>query len=217
MTNNIRNKYNELIKKHKQLKSEEEKLKDEHADLLEEYNLCNKAYSDSCDIYTKVDNRLNERERKYIAKKHSKHINKVMLITLVLALGCASIYSALGFVADKFLLYWGSCILAPIAGLIDIKFFWDKLRKKYEEDFKNLDSTKSTKDTLDKLYVQKLRNNKELNEINEKVVSHSKLTTAVSNEKKSIEDEIKNLKFKFFEDTFGSDVVLSDENKLILK
>ena len=150
------NKLNELT-------LEEEKVNDDHSSLLDEYEMSKRAYSDVCDVYTKVNNRLSERKRKYVSKKHSRHINSVMLIALVCAFSCASVYRAFGFVTDKFLLYWGSTILAPIAGMIDIKFFWDKLRKKYTDEFENLDSTIETKDTLDRMYAQKLRNENKIN------------------------------------------------------
>lgn len=198
--NNIKNKYNELIEKFNELTLEEEKVNDEHSSLLDEYEMSKRAYSDVCDVYTKVNNRLSERKRKYVSKKHSRHINLVMLITLVCALSCASIYSALGFVTDKFLLYWGSTILAPIAGMIDIKFFWDKLRKKYTDEFENLDSTIETKDTLDRMYAQKLRNEKDKNDCYARVSEHAKVKKSITEQKNKVQAEINNLKNSFFDE-----------------
>ena len=66
----IKNKYEELNKKLNELTLEEERLEEEHDNLLDEYNLCNKAYSDSCDIYTKANNRIENKKRKYIDKKN---------------------------------------------------------------------------------------------------------------------------------------------------
>lgn len=197
---NIKNKYNELIEKYNELTLEEEKANDEHSSLLDEYEMSKRAYSDVCDVYTKINNRLSERKRKYVSKKHSRHINSVMLITLVCALSCASIYSAFGFVTDKFLLYWGSAILAPIAGMIDIKFFWDKLRKKYTDEFENLDSTIETKDTLDRMYAQKLRNEKDKNDCYDRVSEHAKVKKSITEQKNKVQAEINNLKNSFFDE-----------------
>ena len=100
---NIRSKYNDLTKKLEELKLEEEKLDEESISLRDIFNSCNKSYSDSCDIYMKVNNRLINKKKDYIFKKHFRHINLVMLITFLCAFSCASIYSTLGFVINKFL------------------------------------------------------------------------------------------------------------------
>ena len=78
---NVRKRYDELNKKLNELSLEEERLEEEHDNLLDEYNLCNKAYSDSCDIYAKANNRIENKKRKYIDKKNSRQVNLVMLIT----------------------------------------------------------------------------------------------------------------------------------------
>lgn len=212
----IKNNFKKLNLSYENILLEEEKLNNEHDSLLDDYALCRKAYYDSCDTYTKFKNKLDQRRKKYISKKHIRHINLVMLITLILALSCAGIYSSLGFVSNKFLLYCGSAILSPIAGMVDINLFWNKLREKYANEFDELDSTKNAKEILDKFNVQKLRNEKEFNDKKDEVNISSKKLSDVFNKRKSIESEINQFKIKFFEDTIAVESALSDENKLIL-
>ena len=197
---NIKNKYNELIKKLDKLTLEEEKVNDDHSYLLDEYEMSKRAYSDVCDVYTKINNRLSERKCKYVTRKHSRHINLVTLIVLVCAFSCASVYSAIGLVTDKFLLYWGSTILALIARMIDITFFWDKLRKKYDDEFENLDSTIETKDTLDRMYAKKLRNEKDKNDCYARVSEHAKVKKSITEQKNKVVYEINDLKNSFFDE-----------------
>ena len=217
ISNDIVEKYKELSKRFNELYLEEERLEGEHAELLDEYNSSKKAFNDTCDIYTKIKNRFDDRKRKFISKKHSKHINLVMLITLVISLSCVGIYSSFGFVANKLTLYCGPAMLALLAGLIDINFLWDKLSEKYSSMFDELDSTKSTRETLDKIYVQKLRNEKEMNDAYDKVSSHAKITIPVTSEKNIVQKEINDLKIKFFEDMFKSEKNISDDIQLTLK
>ena len=191
---NVRKKYDELNKKLNELSLEEERLEEEHDNLLDEYNLCNKAYSDSCDIYTKTNNRIENKKRKYIDKKNSRQVNLVMLITLFICLTITGINVELGLIANKFFACMGCLIVAGTAGIIDLNLFWDKLRKKYEKDFYELESTKNAQETLDKFYVQKLRNEKELNDSRTKVMDHAKITTEVTKEKNRVEKEINDIK-----------------------
>lgn len=197
---NIKNKYEELNKKNNDLTLKEEKLKEEHDVLLDEYNLCNKAYNNSCDAYAKYNNRLEDKKKKYIKKKHNRHVNLVMLISLIICLTIAGINSYLGLIVNKFSACMGCLLLSSLLGLVDINLFWDRLRKKYEKDFDELDSTKKSKETLDKLYVQKLRNEKGFNDIKIKVIKHSKIISEVTREKNKVEKEINDLKVKFFKE-----------------
>ena len=200
---NIKNKYEELNKKINELTLEEEGLKEEHNILMDEYNLCNKAYSDSCDTYIKFNNKIEGKKRKYVKKKNSRHINLVMLTTLLICLTIAGINIELGLIANKFSACMGCLIFSAVTGIIDINVFYDKLTKKYEKEFDELDSTKKAEETLDKFYVKKLRNEKQLNDSKTKIMEHSKKISDVARERNRTEKEIDDLKFKFFNKIFG--------------
>lgn len=215
--NNVKMQYDDLSKKIHDLSIEEEVHQDEYSSLVDEYNLCKKAYYDSVEIYNKVNRRFEDKKYKYVSKNHLRHINLVMLITLIISLCGSSIIDFFGLVGDKFLLYLCACIPAIAAGAIDIHLFWDKMIKKYGDKFDALESTKYLQDTLDNLYVQKSKNEKDMNDAYDKVCEHSKLLKEISNKKYKFNEEISSLKVKLLEEILGSENNLVDDMQLVLK
>ena len=104
-----------------------------------------------------------------------------------------------------------------MASIIDMQLFWDKTKERGYVEFEELESTKNTRDVSDKAYVEKLKAEKELREVQWKLIEHTKVLNEIKRRKNKIENKIRDIKINTFDKIMNCDSQELDGQRLVLK
>lgn len=214
---NIRNKYNELTSKLEEVKKEEEQSEVVREQIALEYKEKDAVYQAACDQFNKIESRINKRKEKYANKKCSNHVCMASFGTTLVSLIVAIININLGLITQPFYAYCGAAMLGCIAAAIDIELFWEKVKEKSFVKFEELESTKRTRDVSDVAYTEKLKAEKELREVQNKSIDHTKILNDIKRRKDSLEKDIRDIKISSFDQIMNANSQELDDQSLVLK
>ena len=172
-------------------------------------------YNSACDHFSKIERRIKERKATYVKSKCVKHTNTVCLITLLSTLAISAVNIVLGLITQPLYSILGCFALSCIAGMADITISWNKIQKKSEIKFEELESTKRTREISDKAYVNKLQRERELREVQGKIIENTKKLNAIIAKRKSIESQIIDIKINTFDQIINNEDIQTQT--LILK
>lgn len=212
--NDVIEQYNILTSRLDEVVKEEKEVNSVREKLSLDYKMYDDAYESADNHFNKIENRINERKEKYAIKKCSNYMLLIGGSVTLLALIC---YINLGLIAKSFSVLYSSCLWGGIASLISFQLFWKKIKEKSYEKFEELESTKRSRDVADKAYVEKLKAEKELREVNGKIIDNTKKINQIKNKKRSLESEITALKVNAFDSVIQQNTKENDNIKLILK
>lgn len=214
---NIRNKYNDLNVELEEIKKEEIEAEEEREKLSLDYKVCDEVFSSAGDHFKKIEKRIEKRKEKFANKKCSRQVSFVGFGTAAISLIIAFINIKLGLIAQPFYAYVGAALLGCMACIIDMELFWDKIREKALSEFEELDSTKNTRDVSDKAYVEKLKAEKDLRDVQGKIIEHTKVLNNIKNRRNKVEAQIRDIKVNTFDQIMNSDSKELNGQSLLLK
>lgn len=217
MLENIKNKYVELNGKLESVNEEEKIANKTKEELALEFGMADDVYQAASDHFNKIEKRINNRKEGYAKRKCTNHLAIAAFSTSFICSIIAFININLGLIAQPFYAYCGAFMMGCIASFFEIHLFWDKIKEKAFNQFEEFESTKRSRDVSDKAYVEKLRAEKELREVQGKIIDNTKVLNAVKSKKHSIENEITELKVNAFDSVMQQNIKENDDIKLILK
>lgn len=208
----VRNRYQELNERLTSAKEEQEKFEQEKEKLALDFKVKDDSFEAACNHFDKIEARIKNRKEKFVKENVSTHRK-----TLISTIGStATIIIIIGMLFGAitnplFLPIIGSL---TIASLIDLKLSWKNIKKELEDKFEELESTKRIRDISDKAYVNKLKRENELREVQGEIITNTRNLNLAKAKVQSIENEIMGVKV----DTF--DLIIDENtktNELILK
>ena len=213
----IKTDYNELNVELEKVNEEEIKAEEVCEKLSLDYKACDEVFNSACDHFRKIENRIKKRKEEFASKKCSRQVSIVGFGTAAISLVIAFINTKLGLITQPFYAYVGAALLGCMASIIDMQLFWDKTKEKGYVEFEELESTKSTRDVSDKAYVEKLKAEKELREVQGKLIEHTKVLNEIKRRKNKIENKIRDIKINTFDKIMNCDSQELDGQSLVLK
>ena len=208
----VRKRYQELNKRLEAAKQEVETYDQNRERLSLEFTIADNQYEDACEHFDRIERRINKKQDEFIQKQlltHKKTLLSAGLSVATVGIGIGMLTGAI--VNPLFLPIIGSI---TIAGLIDLKSSWKRMKLEIEERFENLESTKRIREVSDKAYVRKLQAEKNLRNVQGEIITNTRNLNLAKAKQTSIENEMMGVKV----DTF--DLIVdeqTDAKSLILK
>ena len=195
-----------IVSRYKQLNidlsdaiNEEKKISEFCRELSFEYKMCNDDYQFDCEQIKRFNERFENRRSSYANNKCCKHVGIAGLIAFLSLLCLVIIGVNFGMITNLFSSILGSVAFGALVSMFDMCIFWDKVRNKALNCFDDLESTKRSRDVSDKLYIKKLKSEKELINVKGKLDFNNKLLNIAKGKIRSLEKQIINLKIQTFD------------------
>lgn len=213
----IKTDYDELNVELDKVKEEEKEAEEVREKLSLDHKACDEVFNSACDHFRKIENRIEKRKEKFAAKKCSRRVSIVGFGTAAISLAIAFINIKFGLITQPFYAFAGAALLGCMACVIDMELFWDKTKEKAFNAFEELESTKNTRDVSDKAYIEKLNAEKELREVQGKIIEHTKVLNDIKRRRNDIENKIRDIKINTFDKIMNNDSQELDGQRLVLK
>lgn len=213
--NNVKNQYMSLNARLNELISKEKELNLLGVDIYNKFEAADNEHIAARKAYRENENIILKERNKYLSKRHKRHVFSVMWIVCAI---CGLIFGInLSLFTTKILPAFYCFGIACTAAVMDIYLFWDKLRIVYKDKFEKLESTKKMRDESESLLEDLNQKNSVLEEAQKILNEHSIKLNSILDEKKRIQNKIKELKEESFDYIFVDNQEIECDREMELK
>ena len=210
----IKEKYDSLTIKLDEVTEKEKQISERGEQLAFDYKICDEAFEDAKNHFDKIEKTIEKRKKNFVEKNYLKRLNKINGGIIAASLLGTGVLNLFGIPAQYFFAAAGSILLSCVYSIADMIIFHDKCEEKYLEQFEGLESTERIRNTSDVAYVNQLRKEEELKNIQGKIIDNTKELNETKTQKREIENQIIDTKLNGFDHIFGEKIIEGPTLKL---